>query len=69
VQNKQELAEELITLTEPYRAERERRGPQAHEQVDAILREGAQRARAVAAQTLRQVREAIGLSPAACATK
>ena len=53
-QNKQELAEQVIRLTEPFRAKRSG-------DVDAILADGAQKARAVARETMREVRAALGL--------
>jgi tryptophanyl-tRNA synthetase len=57
-QNKQELAERIVTLTDRFRKERQQL-PDA--QVEKLLAEGAARARAVAGQTMRQVRAAIGL--------
>ena len=62
VQNKQELAEQLIALTEPSRTVRARLGRGAEDHVEAILQDGARRTRAVAAHTLREVRRIIGLS-------
>jgi len=53
-QNKQELAEKLIQLTQPFRGSRS-------SDVDQILAEGATKARAVARETMREVRAAIGL--------
>lgn len=57
-QNKQELAERIITVTDRFRKERQAL-PDA--QVEKILAEGAARAREAAGQTMRQVRAAIGL--------
>lgn len=57
VQNKQELAEVLIKTTEPFRAARTRVG-----NVDQILRDGAKRARAVAKETMADVKAAFGLT-------
>ena len=57
-QNKQELAERLVKLTEPFRAEREKA---KHGEIDRILEEGARKARAVASETMREVRKAVGL--------
>ena len=74
-QNKQELAEKLIRVTEKFRAYRDHAqrvkagasgSPQSLcsglEEVDSILEQGAQRARAVARETMREVRDAVGLS-------
>ena len=58
VQNKQELAEILVELTEPFRQARRRFDRAA---VDRILQDGAQRARAVAQSTLAEVKAAFGL--------
>ena len=57
-QNKQELAEELIRKTEKFRSQREKNGGQ----VDEILARGAEKARAVARETMTQVRKAVGLA-------
>jgi tryptophanyl-tRNA synthetase len=57
-QNKQELAERLIRATERFRA-----SDLSAERVEQILVSGARRARAVAAETMRMVREAVGLPP------
>ncbi len=59
VQNKQELAEELIHLTEPFRRAR---AQYSRKQLDVMLQEGAAKARAVAHATLREVKQAVGLS-------
>ena len=56
-QNKQELAEELARLTEPFRARR----AGGNSEVDRILAQGAEKARAVARETMKQVREAVWL--------
>ena len=58
-QNKQELAGVLIELTEPLRSARSR-GPSADE-VEQLLRQGAERARAIAQQTIKEVKQAFGL--------
>ena len=56
-QNKQELAEELVRLTEPFRAQRSGGTAEA----DRILARGAEKARAIAQETMAQVRKAVGL--------
>ena len=56
--NKQELAERLVTLTEPFRKNRSQIQSGA---VRKILDEGAERARAIARQTIREVRQAVGM--------
>ena len=61
VQNKQELGEFLVRLTEPFRQARAR---WTAEDVERILRDGAMRARAIAQATLREVKQAFGLAPA-----
>ena len=60
VQNKQELADHLIALTEPFRAARKRLGASVAEEMEQILQEGAKRARHAAWQTMAAVRRAIG---------
>jgi len=55
-QNKQELAERLIRLTEPFRA-----SDKGEEQAEKILAEGAQKARRVAHETMQEVKQLIGL--------
>jgi tryptophanyl-tRNA synthetase len=60
VQNKQELAEVLIKVTEPFRAVRKESSPKDRS-VARILRDGAERARAVASKTMAEVKRAIGL--------
>ncbi|MBI2105151.1 MAG: tryptophan--tRNA ligase [Candidatus Omnitrophica bacterium] len=61
VQNKRELGEHLVRVTEPFRASRARA---AKAGIERILQEGAERARAVARETLADVKRAFGLSPA-----
>ena len=61
VQNKRELAEQLIAMTEPFRAIRARMGSDYGE-VERLLQQGASRAREVAGRTMAQVRRVIGLS-------
>jgi tryptophanyl-tRNA synthetase len=65
VQSKQELAEVLVGVTEPFRAIRrrwaERPGSAAQEEVERILQAGAVKARAVAQATLEEVKQAVGL--------
>ena len=56
VQNKKELAEVLIQKTQPGRE-----GGCSDSDVEEILKEGAEKARKVARQTIEEVREAIGL--------
>lgn len=56
-QNKQELAEEMVKLTEPFRAAR-----RDEKTADEILARGAEKARAVARETMAQVRKAVGLA-------
>ena len=58
-QNKQELAEKIVTLTEPFRKEKQAL-PDA--EVEKLLAQGAVRAREVAGQTMREVKQAVGLS-------
>lgn len=57
-QNKQELAEELVLLTERFRVQRTK----GNTEVDRILARGAERARREAKETMDLVRKAIGLS-------
>ena len=61
VQNKQELAEQLIKETEPFRATRQRFAGKTGE-LERILQDGAAKARAVAQQTLAEVKRAFGLA-------
>ena len=58
-QNKQELAERLIGVTERFREGRKRL-PEA--ETEKILMQGAQRAREAASATMREVKKAVGLS-------
>ncbi len=65
-QNKQELAEELIQGTNPYRAIREQQKMESvtgrfSGKVDEILARGARKARDIAHETMIHVRRAIGL--------
>ncbi len=64
VQNKQGLAEVLVEVTEPFREAR--RGSQAapvgSQQVEHVLQDGARRARAVAQETIAEVKKAFGLT-------
>ncbi|MBI4597577.1 MAG: tryptophan--tRNA ligase [Candidatus Omnitrophica bacterium] len=59
VENKRDLGELLVQLTEPFRAARSR-GPSTGD-IERILRDGAMRARAVAQQTIHEVKQAFGL--------
>ncbi len=61
VQNKKELAEALIRVTEPFRAIR-KESSATDRKVERILRDGAERARAVASNTMAEVKRAIGLA-------
>jgi len=58
---KRRLEEKLQTLLEPIRARREEFAKDPA-QVMAILKQGTQRAREVAAQTLHQVKDAMGIN-------
>ena len=58
-QNKQDLAERLFRVTEKFREERRKL---SEGEIDKILADGATRARAVASETMRQVKQAVGLS-------
>ncbi len=58
-QNKQELAEKIVALTERFRSER-RALPDA--EAEKILADGAVRAREVGQQTMREVKKAVGLA-------
>ena len=60
VQNKRELAEVLIQMTEPFRQGRAR----SHDDVERLLQAGAKKARAVAQQTIAEVKRAFGLTGA-----
>ncbi len=57
-QNKQELSDRLIRATESFRNQ-QRRG---EAEADKILAEGAERARAVAHATMKEVKQAVGLA-------
>jgi len=61
VQNKRELAERLVTVTEPFRAPRTGGTASRYQEVERILQDGAERARTVARQTLAEVKRVIGL--------
>jgi tryptophanyl-tRNA synthetase len=61
-QNKQELGEVMVRLTEPFRA-----AGGGGRDVERILRDGAAKARAVARETMAEVKRAVGLSPAGAA--
>ena len=62
-QNKQELAEILVEMTEPFRAARQRAAPsKAYADIERLLQEGAKKARAVAQATMAEVKQAIGLA-------
>ena len=58
-QNKQELGGVLVELTEPFR--QARAGGASSEDVERLLREGAERARAIARETIAEVKRAFGL--------
>lgn len=65
VQNKQELAEVLVGLTEPFRAARKRLGEtgrRSYDEIERVLQDGAKRARAIAQQTMAEVKAAFGLA-------
>jgi tryptophanyl-tRNA synthetase len=65
VQNKQELAELLVTMTEPFRTARKRfarKATASYEEVERLLQEGAKKARAIAQQTIAEVKRAFGLA-------
>ena len=64
-QNKQEFAEVLVKMTEPFRAARTQwksTGAQPYEAVERILHDGAVKARVIAQQTLVEVKQAFGLN-------
>jgi tryptophanyl-tRNA synthetase len=61
VQNKQELAEVLIAMTEPFRAARAQGAASRYGEIERILQDGAERARKVASQTMAEVRKIVGL--------
>ena len=60
VQNKRELAEQLVQETEPFRAMRKRYAGQTGE-IERILRDGAAKARTIARETLADVKRAFGI--------
>jgi tryptophanyl-tRNA synthetase len=62
VQNKQELAEVLVGTTEPFRRARGS-GGRAAQDIERLLEDGARNARAVAQQTMAEVKAAFGLAP------
>jgi len=62
VQNKRELAEELITITEPFRQGRTGDASSRYAEVERMLQQGAKRARQVAQQTMQDVKRVIGLT-------
>jgi tryptophanyl-tRNA synthetase len=59
-EKKKLLAERIIERFAPFR---ERRAELSREQIDAILETGGEHARAIAARTMTEVREAVGLPP------
>ena len=60
-QNKQELAEVVVEMTEPFRAARASPA-MSSEAIERLLQEGARKASAVAQQTMREVKRAMGLA-------
>ncbi|MBI4323257.1 MAG: tryptophan--tRNA ligase [Candidatus Omnitrophica bacterium] len=64
VQNKQELSDVLIQVTEPFRAARARFASASAMQrrIEEVLQDGAARARRVARQTMDEVKRVIGLA-------
>ena len=64
VQNKRELAEVLVEATEPYREARRRTANRVdrYAEVERLLREGAEKARTVAQETMADVRRVVGLA-------
>ena len=60
VENKRDLAELLVQVTEPVCAARAGRGPSTAD-IERILQDGAKKARTIAQQTIREVKEAFGL--------
>ena len=64
VQNKRELAEVLVQVTEPFRAARARMGGAMAGELERILQDGARRARQAAQETMREVKRVIGIGPA-----
>jgi tryptophanyl-tRNA synthetase len=64
VQNKQELAEQVIALTEPFRAARRKLAEDRanrYDGVERVLQAGAEKARVLARQTLAEVKDAFGV--------
>ena len=64
-QNKKELGEYLVEMTEPFRAMRKRfasKSSGAYDEVERLLQDGAKKARAIAQQTIREVKDAFGLT-------
>ncbi|MBI4340686.1 MAG: tryptophan--tRNA ligase [Candidatus Omnitrophica bacterium] len=59
-QNKRELGDVLVELTEPFRRARSS-GP-SRQEIDRLLQQGAAKARAIASQTISEVKRAFGLS-------
>jgi len=59
-EKKRILAERIVERFAPFR---ERRAELSREQIDAILETGGERARAIAARTMDEVRDAVGLPP------
>ena len=60
-QNKRELAEVLVEVTEPFRAARALSSTERYAKIEHILQAGAVRARAIAKQTIAEVKQAFGL--------
>jgi tryptophanyl-tRNA synthetase len=61
VDNKKGLAEVVIGMTEPFRAARAGGSARRYDEIEAVLRDGAERARRVARETMSEVRRVIGL--------
>jgi len=61
VQNKQELAEVLVDMTEPFRRARSATGTTT-QTIEGLLQDGARKARAVAQETIAEVKAAFGLA-------
>ena len=62
VQNKRELAERLVEVTETFRNARASKRSAQEDEVERILKDGAARARRVAQETMAEVRQAVGLA-------
>ncbi len=64
VQNKQELAEVLVEMTEPFRAQRGSTSTPSMDRgaIERLLQQGAEKARSVASETMAEVRRAFGLA-------